>query len=315
MKRERSMPHQKEGISLKYYAMCLLKGICMGSADVIPGVSGGTMALILGIYEKLVSSLRSFDTRFLKLIINFKIKDAIEYTNLLFLASVGAGILIAVFSLARAIGWMLQNVPVLIWSFFFGLVLASALTIGGDLPIKRPGILLSMLIGGLIGYFLLGITPMNTPDTRLYLFLSGAIAICAMVLPGISGAFILVILGKYQFILKAVSQLELLTILIFALGAGAGLMSFVRLLDFLLKKNRGITISFLCGLMVGSLRKIWPWKREIADASGGIRSQSMVNILPERIDSGIIFASLLMIAGFSIVIIIQRLSQKKEGGI
>lgn len=292
----------------------MLRGVCMGSADVIPGVSGGTMALILGIYEKLVVSIRSFDTHFVKLIFNSRIKEAIEYTNLIFLLSVGTGILAAVFSLARVIGWMLQNMPELIWSFFFGLVLASAISISENLHIKRPGVIITMLFGVSIGYFLLGITPMNTPNSPVFLFMSGAVAICAMVLPGISGAFILVILGKYKYILNAVSNLDIISILIFGTGAGAGLLSFVRLLDFILKKYREITISFLCGLMLGSLRKIWPWKKMVSDVQGSLNYGAYKNIIPDNFDSHMIIAILMMITGFFIVIIINRLSKEKGGG-
>ena len=179
------------------YLMITLKGFCMGAADVVPGVSGGTIAFITGIYEELLTSIRSFDLRFFRLIISLRIRYAMGHASWPFLVSLILGIFSAIFSLAKILAWLLQSHPVLIWSFFFGLVLASALTVARDLERWRLSYAVCAVLGTLGAYFLVGMVPVSTPNTQWFLFLSGSIAICAMILPGISGSFILVLLGKY----------------------------------------------------------------------------------------------------------------------
>lgn len=301
--------------SYKYYFILALKGFCMGASDVIPGVSGGTIAFILGIYEDLIRSIKSIDFKFLKTLFSFKIHDIINNQSLRFLLALGLGILIAILSLAQILSWLLQEHPVLIWSFFFGLVLASVFTVGRY--IKRWNLLmvLCLFLGAAGAYLLVGIVPLATPNAPWFLILSGAIAICAMILPGISGSFILVLLGKYFYVLEAVNQRDLFTIFLVALGAGLGLITFVRLLNWLFKRFHDPTIAVLTGLMLGALRKVWPWKETIksmTDNHDHTIPLSQINVIPANWDMQVTWSICLMIIGFSIVIVLYRMANKKS---
>ena len=301
--------------SLFSYLVLTIKGFCMGSADVVPGVSGGTMAFILGIYEDLIKAIRSFDLNFLKLILSLKMKDAMNHASWQFLTAVGLGILIAIFSLARILSWLLQNHPILIWSFFFGLILASVYTVSRKLNQWNLFIPLWMLLGAAGAYLLVGMVPVSTPDAPWFLFISGAVAICAMILPGISGAFILVLMGKYHFVLEAVNNHDLFTLMVVAAGACVGLIAFSRFLNWILKKHHDMTIAILIGLMLGSLRKIWPWKEAVqnmAERGGGMVSISHVNILPAQWNNEVMVSIGLMIIGFLVVFFMNFLAEKQD---
>ena len=226
---ESPLPVNSAPRSLKACLVLFAKGFCMGTADVVPGVSGGTMALVLGIYEELLRSIKAFDIGFIRRLATFQIKAALQMIPLTFLLSVFSGILCAIFSLAKVLSWLLANHPVSVWSFFFGLILASALMVGRRIPEWQGQSIAGLLISAGAAYVLVGIVPIATPDSRIFLFICGAIAICAMVLPGISGSFILVLLGKYHTILEAVHRLDLATLIVFATGAATGLVLFVRL--------------------------------------------------------------------------------------
>lgn len=286
----------------------------MGAADVVPGVSGGTMAFILGIYEELIQAIRAFDLQFVRLLASFKVKDALEDTPWKFLLAVGLGILTAIFSLAGIITWLLNNQPVLIWSFFFGLILASAVMVGKRFKERTPTALLWIFLGGIGAYAVVGLVPLSTPNAPWFLFLSGAIAICAMILPGISGSFILVLLGKYQYVLGAVNNRDFFTLAIVALGAAVGLILFSRLLSWLLKKHHDPAIAILCGLMIGSLRKVWPWKRldAIIDAQGRVIASAGTNILPAQWNLEVTLALALVIVGVIAVLSLEWLAAKNE---
>jgi putative membrane protein len=251
-----------ENQSTKDTIFLLVKGFVMGSADVVPGVSGGTMALILGIYERLINSIRCINSRTIGLLLRFKLRLFLEEVPWRFLVSVGAGILLAVFTLAGPIEYLLENYEIYVWSFFFGLILASIFVVKKRIRRFPIPILISIFIGVVIGYTVAGLVPAQTPNTLPFIFVSGVIAICAMILPGISGSFLLVVLGKYEQILHAVNQREFTTLIVFALGAGIGLLLFAKLLSYLLKNYHDTTMAILIGLMIGSLRKIWPWRTE-----------------------------------------------------
>lgn len=260
--------------TLKDYAGLTLRGICMGAADIVPGVSGGTMAFILGIYEELIDSIRTVgQPHFIRAVLKLRFKELFQILNWQFLLAVALGILIAIFSLARGLEWLLLNQPVYLWSFFFGLVLASVYTVSKRVPHWTPALVTATAVGAVAAFILVGLVPTQTPDTWWFLILSGACAICAMILPGISGAFILVLLGKYQFVLNAVNQRDFLTLIFVAIGAAIGLISFAQILGWLFKRYHDMTVAVLIGLMVGSLRKIWPWKIDVAwlqDAGGAL---------------------------------------------
>jgi len=292
-----------------------IKGFCMGAADIVPGVSGGTMAFILGIYEELISAIRSFDLTLLKLLFSLKIRDAINHASLLFLVPLGVGILIAIFSLARILSWLLQNQPVLIWSFFFGLILSSVFTVNKHLNKWTLSLLACLFLGAIGIYLLVGMVSVSTPHTPWFLVMSGALAICAMILPGISGSFILVLLGKYHFVLEAVNNRDFLTLFLVATGAGIGLVTFARLLNWLLKRYHDFTIAILIGFMLGSLRKVWPWKKTLqgmADSHGNVINTVQANVLPMHWNSEVTIALCLMIIGFLAVFLLNMMAEKKN---
>ena len=297
------------------YLGLTMKGFCMGASDVVPGVSGGTMAFILGIYQELIKSIKSFDLIFLRLLFSLKVKDALDHVSWQFLMAIGLGILIAIFTLARILAWLLQNQPVLIWSFFFGLIVASLFTVSKHLNKWTPSIFAWIGLGALCTYLLVGMVPAKTPDTVWFLFMSGAIAICAMILPGISGAFILVLLGKYHYVLEAVNNRDIFTLLLVASGAGVGLVTFIRLLNWIFNRYHDITIGLLTGLMFGSLRKVWPWKKTLQsmrDTHGNVIATAQANILPSQWDTELMIALCLAVIGFLIVFSMNFLAEKKK---
>lgn len=301
--------------SLLSYLLLTLKGFCMGAADVVPGVSGGTMAFILGIYEELIKAIRSFDLHLIKSLISLRIREASDHASWPFLGALGLGILTAIFSLAGVLGWVLQNRPVLIWSFFFGLILASIITVSRNLERWKAPAILWALLGAIGAYFLVGLVPMSTPNAPWFLILSGAVAICAMILPGISGAFILVLLGKYQYVLDAVNKRDFFTLFLVAAGAGVGLIAFSRILNLLFKKQHDMTVALLVGFMFGSLRKVWPWKKTlqtIVDSHGKVVPIFQTNILPLHLDQEVTLALSLMGAGLLVVFLLNFWAQKKK---
>ena len=295
----------------KDYAMLVLKGMGMGAADVVPGVSGGTIAFIVGIYDELIDSIKGIDGRTLKLLLTGKFVSFWKEANCGFLLSVIAGIAISVFSLAKIITWLLANQPVLVWSFFFGLVLASTWFVAKSIKGWSWKSVLAFVCGAAIAWFVTVATPAETPSSLAFVFLCGAIAICAMILPGISGSFILVLLGKYFYIMDAVKSLRIVVLGTFAVGAVVGIALFSRLLSFALKHARSITLATLSGFMLGSLNKVWPWKQVIetyVDRHGVVKPLVETNVLPDvQIWQG--FA--LMIIGFAIVYVIEKISESK----
>lgn len=249
------------------YLVLALKGVAMGAANVIPGVSGGTLAFMTGIYQELVDSLKSINGEAVKLFFTGKFKEFWKTINGNFLLAVFAGVVISIFSLAKIMQYLLETRPIQIWSFFFGLILVSTVFIMKDLGKFSIKNALSFIVGAAFGVFICIATPATTPDSLPFIFLCGAIAFCTMILPGISGSFILLLLGKYAFMLEAVSDLNIVVLLVFALGAVAGLICFSHFLSWLLKRYYNATLSMLCGLMCGSLLKVWPWKDTL---EGGI---------------------------------------------
>ena len=242
------------------YLILAAKGFGMGSADVVPGVSGGTIAFITGIYEELIDTIKGVNLGIFKTLTKEGIGAAWKQLNGNFLVAVFGGILLSVFTLAKGLSYLLENHPVLLWSFFLGLILASALFVGRQITKWSIGSIIALLVGAGIALFISLSTTLSTPDATWFVFIAGAIAICAMILPGISGSFILVILGQYGPILDAVHERNWKTILVFMAGCAVGLLSFARLVSYLFKNFRNQTIAVLTGFMIGSLPKVWPWK-------------------------------------------------------
>lgn len=298
-----------------------LKGMGMGAADVVPGVSGGTIAFITGIYEELINSIKSVNGKSLKLLAQFKLKEFWAAVNGTFLLSLVIGIGISVLSLAKLLKHLLDNYPILIWSFFFGLIVASAIFVGKNIKKWNIGKVISTILGIIIAYFITVISPAEANTTYWFIFFSGAIAICAMILPGISGSFILVLLGMYKFILEAVSEVKLAIIAVFMGGAVVGIITFSNILSWLLKKFYDYTIALLAGFMIGSLNKVWPWKKVVETFTGRhgeVKPLVEKNILPgayEQItgaDSMLLWAIMLALAGMLVIFLFERFSKPSE---
>lgn len=236
----------------------------MGGADVIPGVSGGTVAFIMGIYDELLNSLKSFDLKVLKMVGAFRIKEAWKQVNAPFLLCLLAGILTSLLSLSKLMTQWLAVYPIQVWSFFFGLILVSAPMIFKDIKQWNWGTILSGLAGIIIAYGITIVSPTQTPTNLFFIFLCGSLAICAMILPGISGAFILLLIGKYEYMIQALITFQWSVIIVFASGCFIGLVLFSKVLSWVLAHYRYPALALLSGFMLGSLNKVWPWKEVTA---------------------------------------------------
>lgn len=306
------------------YIVLALKGCAMGMADVVPGVSGGTIAFISGIYEELLDSIRSVDAAALRLLLRFRLAEFWRHINGRFLLPVLLGIAVAIFSLARLMTYLLTNHPIAIWSFFFGLIVASALLVARQIGRWDWRTVLAFAVGAAAAWWITVATPAETPDDWWFVMLSGAIAICAMILPGISGAFILLLLGKYQYIMHAVGEFDIPVIAVFVIGAAAGIISFSHLLSWLLKHWHDVTVAVLMGFMVGSLNKVWPWKETVEtylDSHGVAQPLVQNNIAPGTFEqltgqpSLLVQAILLGIVGFLVIYgieLVARMIVKKQ---
>ena len=306
------------------YIVLALKGCAMGMADVVPGVSGGTIAFISGIYEELLDSIRSVDATALRLLLRFRLAEFWRHINGRFLLPVLLGIAVAIFSLARLMTYLLTNNPIAIWSFFFGLIVASALLVARQIGRWDWRTVLAFAVGAAAAWWITVATPAETPDDWWFVMLSGAIAICAMILPGISGAFILLLLGKYQYIMHAVGEFDIPVIAVFVIGAAAGIISFSHLLSWLLKHWHDVTVAVLMGFMVGSLNKVWPWKETVEtylDSHGVAQPLVQNNIAPGTFEqltgqpSLLVQAILLGIVGFLVIYgieLVARMIVKKQ---
>jgi len=241
-----------------------VRGLAMGAADVVPGVSGGTIAFITGIYEELITTISNVNLGLLKTLKSDGIKAFWTQLNGNFIVALFAGILISIASLANLISYLLESFPILVWSFFFGLVVASIQLMSKEVKKWNTPTILGFIIGTAIAFWITILPPMQQADANWYIFLSGTIAICAMILPGISGSFILLLLGSFQTVLTAVKEVDLMKIAIFGTGCIVGLLSFSHVLKWMFKKYESITIAVLSGFLLGSLNKLWPWKEVIS---------------------------------------------------
>lgn len=299
------------------YFMITLKGIAMGAADVVPGVSGGTIAFISGIYEELISSINAVNFNTLKILRKEGFAAAWKSINGNFLLALVLGIAISVVSLVKLIKWLLENEPVLLWSFFFGLVLASILYVGKQIKRWDAATVLVLILGATIAYYVTTLPALATNDSNLYLVLAGSLAICAMILPGISGAFILLLLGAYKPAVDAIESRDIKTIFFLAIGAIVGLLTFSRLLKWLFDHYRNLTLAALTGFIVGSLNKIWPWKEVLSwrvNSKGDQVPLIDKSILPFDYDGEpqVVLVILFMVIGFALILILERTAVKKE---
>ena len=306
--------------TLKGAGLLALKGLCMGTADIIPGVSGGTIALITGIYQQLLQAIKSADMKMVALLLKFDMKGALAAVHVRFLMALFLGIGVAIVSLARLMNYLLHTHPVFIWSLFFGLIAASVLVVGRYVSRWSLQTGICFCSGGLLAGLIVNAVPVSTPETAGFIFFSGLVAICAMILPGISGAFILLILGKYEFITGCLKNPFLVdnfvTIMIFCAGCLVGLTGFARVLNLLLDRYYNLSIAFLTGLMAGSLPRIWPWKEVVTTKI--IRGKEHViqvrNILPDTVDGAFLLAAGLAVIGFGVVIWLERAAAGDKPG-
>jgi len=301
------------------YFIITLKGMAMGAADAVPGVSGGTIAFISGIYEELISSISQVSFSLLKTLKNEGITAVWQQVNGNFLLSLLIGIFISFVSFMRLAKYLLEHHPILIWAFFFGLVLASILYVAKQIKHWPPLVITYALTAAFLAYYITTLPSLANNDNPLFLFLAAAIAICAMILPGISGAFILVLLGAYKTLSGAFHDFDIKNILIFVAGAVVGLLSFSKLLKWLFNNHKNTTLAVLTGFIIGSLNKIWPWKETLStriDSKGIEIPVLQQSILPNRFtelyqsDAQLGFATLLMAIGFFSIIILEKVGSK-----
>lgn len=301
------------------YITIAIKGACMGAADVIPGVSGGTIAFIMGIYDEFVGSIASINAEAVKLLMTGKIREFWKHINGNFLLALVAGIGVSVVALAGLMQYLLSSHPIQTWAFFFGLIVASSIFILRGISGWKLREGLFLVFGCILGVVICTLSPTQTPDALWFIFLSGSIAICAMILPGISGSFILLILGKYEFIMKTISELaagvdfgkNLVIIGIFLLGACVGILAFSKFLHWLLARWNKETLIVLAGFIIGSLVKVWPWSNTSAIVYSQFPSiagqedavAEYASMIDPQIGSAVIFALIgfCMVTGIEII--------------
>lgn len=305
---------------MKNYFLLFAKGIAMGAADVVPGVSGGTVAFITGIYDELLRSIASVPEALVQLL-RGRVAKAWQIANVNFLLVLFAGILTSVFSLARLITWLLDTHPIPLWSFFFGLILVSSHLVAREIGRWNWTRVFSFVVGIAFAWWITVASPMQWGSDPLSLFLAGAIAICAMILPGISGSFLLLLMGLYAVVLGAVKSLDLAVLTVFAAGCLVGILSFSRLLSWLLSHYRDLTLAFLTGLMLGSLNKVWPWKQTLiwrSDSHGQQVPLLQENLWPTQFtslvgqDSQWMLAIMLAVAGVVLVLGLEWLAGRQQ---
>ncbi len=308
---------QLRRVSLDRRALALTagKGFMMGSADVVPGVSGGTMAFILGIYPRLLAAIRAFDIAALRLLLRGRLREFAEHVDLVFLVALGAGIVAALLFFTRVVPLprLIITSPEPVYSLFFGLIAASIIVLLRDLGGLRAPDTGWLLAGTVLGFAVVNLVPVQTPESAWFVFLSGALAITAMILPGISGSFILVVLGKYAYVFGAVGRLDIIVLAPFLLGIVCGLMLFSRVLMWLLEHHYRRSILTIMGVLVGSLWVIWPFQHRVTAVIGGKTTIiSRTPIAPEGPLSVLLLCALLAIAGVAGVLVVHALAQAAE---
>lgn len=313
------------------YLTVTAKGLAMGVADVVPGVSGGTIAFISGIYEELIETIHNIDLGFFKIWKKEGFLKAWKHYNLSFLLALFSGVFISIISLAKLITWLLEVYPIMVWSFFFGLVIASIVFVGKQITNWRLAVIGALLVASILSYLITIADPIGSPESIWFLFLAGFIAIIAMILPGISGAFILLLMGAYTAVIGIVTQLgdgittlnsslflsALGKLLIFGLGAIIGLKMFSRVLNWMFKHHKNLILAVLTGFMVGALNKIWPWK-EVLQYRMNHAGENIPfierSILPQNYEGNpqILYAIIFGIIGFLTIFLLEKLADKKN---
>ncbi len=292
----------------------------MGAANVIPGVSGGTIALITGVFERLINAIKSFNIVAIRLLFKGKIKELIKYIDLWFLIAVFSGMIISVISLARVLKYLFESYPVFIWSFFFGLILASVFYVGKTIQKVNFGVILFFIIGTALAVSISLMEPATQNDSFFYLVICGVVAICSMILPGLSGSYVLILMGNYELVMiDSVNNADLGILIPVIIGAIVGLIAFSHLLSWIYKKYKDQTISILTGFILGSLGVLWPWKNEnfLLDAAGNFIlkngdkiPQVATKYIPDSFNKEVIIAILLMLSGIIVISLIEKIAAK-----
>lgn len=301
---------------LTNYLIISLKGLAMGAADAVPGVSGGTIAFISGIYEELITTISNINIALFKTLFKKGVKPFWSQANGNFILALLSGIVISFISFMKLAKYFLEHHPILIWSFFFGLIIASIFFVGKQITKWNLKIITALIIGASVAFYISTLASLNTNNSSFFLFFAGAIAICAMILPGISGSFILIILGAYKMLSDAIHNFEVKNLVIFICGALVGLLSFSHVLKWLFKNYHNITLALLTGFIFGSLNKVWPWKETLTwhIDSKGLKSpllQKSISPTYYEGDSQLIFAVILMIIGFLTIFLLEKFGSKK----
>lgn len=304
---------------MKNYLILIVKGMGMGAANVIPGVSGGTIALITGIFQRLIDSLKSFDLKALRLLLKGKFKELFQYTDFYFLFSVFLGTGISILSLAKLLTWVFINYPIFIWSYFFGLILASVYFVGKTVAKWTMSVILTFIAGTTVAAVISFLSPATPNDDFFYLIICGIVSICSMILPGISGSFVLLLMGNYELVINAVGELNFRILIPVAIGAAFGLVVFSHFLSWVYKKFRNETISTLTGFVLGSVMILWPWKNTtyLLDASGNpiIRKGKKIvegyDLFIPVCSTEVAWAILLILIGILTIWMIEKMAGEK----
>ena len=305
-----------------HHILFFLKGFAMGAANVIPGVSGGTIALITGIFERIINAIKSFNGAAFRLLMKGKIKEFIRYTDLYFLLSVFVGMVVSVVTLAKLLAFLFANYPIYIWAFFFGLILASVYYVGKTITRWNMSVVVIFILGTAVAFSVTFLTPATQNDSFFYLVICGVVAICSMILPGLSGSFILILMGNYELVMiDAVNDMNFNILFPVLLGAVFGLVAFSHILSWIYKKFKNQTIALLTGFILGSLSILWPWKNvvyrinqagEFILNNGEKIIQRYVPYIPESLNTEVISAIGFIIIGILSIAFIEKFAQVKK---
>ena len=317
---------------MKEYIGLFFKGIGMGAANVIPGVSGGTIALITGIFEKLIHSIKSFDIKAFKLLASGKFKEFAAHVNLSFLIALFLGVGVSIITIAKLFGFLFENYPIYIWAYFFGLILASVFFVGRTISKWNLAVIVMFLIGTASAIMLTFLNPASEDSKIYYLIICGVVAACSMILPGLSGSFVLILMGNYQLVMiDAVNDRDILVLLPVVIGAGVGLIAFSHLLSWIFKKYKDQTIAILTGFILGSLGILWPWKKSFdalgeiipinefgayVDVNGSIlgavKTFGYEQVLPESFSMVLLWSVVLVVAGIISIWALEKFAETKS---
>lgn len=300
---------------MNQYIANFFKGLGVGSANVIPGVSGGTIALITGIFERLINALKSCNLTAIKLFFTGKFKEFAQHIDLWFLVSVGSGVLVAILSIARLFEFLFAEYPIYLWSFFFGMILASIYYVGITIEKFNWKVLVSFVIGTAIALLIAFGTPAKENSNFIYLIICGAVATCSMILPGLSGSFVLVLMGNYQLIMiDAVNDLNLKILLPVVVGGVVGLLAFSHLLSWIFKNYRDITIAVLTGFILGSMPIIWPWKNDVITYFGSEAKVTGYEYYLPELNLDFSIALVIMLIGAALIVLTEKMAKKDNNG-